>query len=504
MTAVCPRGHASEDPDACAECGLSVGSPTAHPDPPSSVSPSSPGGKDTGRDAAASAPTGRCPNCGSLTDTSSVCSQCGYLFETSDTVPVWEEQRWDIVVRPDRSYYERLEADGMAFPETVQSRRIPLLGDYLRIGRRSVSRGVVPEIDLSGPLEDVGVSHRHAVLMRQPEGDWALVDQGSTNGTFLNEDLDLVPADQPVPLRDGDRIHVGAFTTLTVERGEAPESRPEDEDAPSRDTRTVARGRLGMDLGLLGPLQLVVAGEPVPLGAPKARAALAMLALRIGASVSSGDLEWALWGDSEPRTAAKALQGYISTIRRALPSGAIETTTRGYRLLGPKDVVDVFRFERRSAHGRELLETGHPGAAVAEISRSLELWRGDPLPDLADGPAGITETARLRELKATAEEDLMEGRLRLGDHLGAIPEMSAAVEQEPLRQRRWAQFMLALFRSDRQVEALRAFQRLRDILGDEHGVEPSADLLALERGIVLDSPELRWMAPSQVGSSPAR
>jgi DNA-binding SARP family transcriptional activator len=439
----------------------------------------------------------RCPNCGSSTGATPSCSQCGYHIEVTDSFPVWEEQRWDIVARPDRAYYDQLEPGGMEFPDTVQSRRFPLQGDYLRIGRRSASKGIVPEIDLSGTLEDLGVSHRHVVLMRQPGGDWALVDEGSTNGTFLNGSHDPVPANQPVPLRDGDRIYLGAWTSLAVERSDSSGPPGPDEDAPSRDTRTVARGRLGLEVDLLGPLCLTVAGATEVIGAPKARAVLAVLALRIGASVAAGDLEWALWGDREPRTANKALQGYISTLRRALPDGTIETTPGGYRLLGPKDVVDVFRFERRSTRGRELLASGHPGSAVAEIGRALALWRGDPLADLSDGPVGSTEISRLFELKATAEEDLVDGRLALGDHLGVLPDAQAAVEADPLRQRRWAQLMLALYRSGRQVEALRAFQRVREILAEEYGVEPSADILALERAIVLDDPELRWTVPTQ-------
>jgi len=149
-----------------------------------------------------------------------------------------------------------------------------------------------------------------------------------------------------------------------------------------------------------------------------------------------------------------------------------------------------------------LLASGHPGSAVAEGTRAMELWRGDPLPDLIDGPVGSTEVARLHELRATAEEDLVEGRLQLGDHLGVLPDLQAAVEREPLRQRRWAQLMLALYRSGRQVEALRAFQRVRELLGEEHGVEPSAEIMALERAIVLDAPELQWTVPHQPTDGP--
>ena len=339
------------------------------------------------------------------------------------------------------------------------------------------------------------MSHRHGLLMRRPDGEWALVDEGSTNGTLLNSFHDPVPPNQPVPLRDGDRIHLGAWTTMTLERSAALPEPVEIEDLPSKDTRTVARGRLAMDVALLGPTVLIVTGEPVVLGAQKVRAVLTLLALRIGTPVSTADLEWALWGDRPPATAGKALQGHISALRKALPKDAIETSPRGYRLLGPRDAVDVFRFERRSGRVRELLAAGHPAAAVSEVGRALALWRGDPVPDLADGPMGSTEATRLLELRATAEEDLIEGRLQLGDHVGVLPDAAAAVEREPLRERRWGQLMLAYHRCGRQVEALRVFQRVRTLLDEEYGVEPSAELLALEHAVVLDDPGLRWTPP---------
>ena len=438
-----------------------------------------------------------CPNCGSEAGGAGTCPECGFTMSALDSAPVWEEQHWQVLVRPDREHFDRVDADGVEFPEAVTSRRIDLTGDIARIGRRSQSKGTTPEIDLSGSMEDVGVSHRHAVLMRQPDGSWAMADQGSSNGTFLNGDEDPLPANRRFPLKDGDRIHVGAWTSLTVERVDAAVR--SDHEIPSKDTRGVSRGRQGLQVAVLGPLVLTVGASEVAVGSPKARAVLAVLALRIGTAVSAGELEWALWGDDEPRTADKALQGHISALRKILPEGAIETTPQGYRLTGPKDVVDAFRFERRCARGSDLLGSGHPGAAVAELTRALDLWRGAPVPDLADGHLGTVETSRWTERRAVAEEDRFEGRLQLGDHLGVLPDLAAAVEDEPLRERRWSQLMLALYRSGRQVDALRAFQRFRTVLDEGHGLEPSADIIALERAIVLDQGQLRWVAPTRVG-----
>jgi DNA-binding SARP family transcriptional activator len=502
VSPACAAGHASETADYCSTCGVAI----APADPSTGGRDQKTRGSSTRSVAAGPGPTNvspshrLCPNCGSLTEGGPTCGDCGYFLSAPDSVAVWEEELWEVVARPDLQYYEMIEPEGMEFPRATYTRHITLVGDHVRIGRRSTTRGIKPEIDLSGTLEDVGVSHRHAVLMRQPDGSWALVDQGSTNGTFLNAESDPIPANQRVPLRAGDQIHVGAWTTLTMERVDVSGSPSHEISVPSKDTRGVGRGRQQMEIRLLGPLEVLVGGRAVPLGAPKLRAVLAVLALRIGSAVSIGDFEWTLWGDREPATADKALQGYISTLRAQLGAEVIETTPQGYRLLGSKELVDTFRFERRSERGRALLAAGHPASAVAEFARALELWRGEPLPDLIEGPVGAGEVARLRERRASAEEDLFEGRLQLGDHQGVLPDLKAAVEEEPLRERRWTQLMLAMYRSGRQVEALQTFQRYRTILAEEHGVEPSQEIVDLETAIVLERPELRWTAPKESGT----
>lgn len=130
---------------------------------------------------------------------------------------------WVAVIVADRAYYESMiglggpDAARVAFPPYCPERRTPLAGAEARIGRRSQSRSLVPEIDLSGPPEDPGVSHLHAVLLAQPDGTWQLVDPGSANGTLVNGET--VEINVPVPLADGDRVHVGAWTLITVQRG---------------------------------------------------------------------------------------------------------------------------------------------------------------------------------------------------------------------------------------------------------------------------------------------
>jgi len=130
---------------------------------------------------------------------------------------------WTAVVSADRAYYDSVQAAGgpeaasIAFPAYCPQRRFPLDRAEIRIGRHSASSGISPEIDLSVAPADPGISRLHAVLLRAADGSWAIVDPGSANGTLLNGD-ELVPG-QVVPVRDGDRIHLGAWTELRLTCG---------------------------------------------------------------------------------------------------------------------------------------------------------------------------------------------------------------------------------------------------------------------------------------------
>ncbi|AYG82833.1 hypothetical protein DWB77_05021 [Streptomyces hundungensis] len=132
---------------------------------------------------------------------------------------------WSITIGPDRDYFLAMmqrsgpEAAGLNLPAYSPEQQRPLSGNQITIGRRRHSTGEAPDIDLSVPPEDPGVSHQHAVLVQQPDGTWAVVDQNSTNGTTVNGASEPIQPYVPVPLQDGDRVHVGAWTTITVRRG---------------------------------------------------------------------------------------------------------------------------------------------------------------------------------------------------------------------------------------------------------------------------------------------
>ncbi|MFJ8308273.1 MULTISPECIES: FHA domain-containing protein [unclassified Streptomyces] len=140
-------------------------------------------------------------------------------------VPPPAPAAWSITIGPDRDYFLAMmqrsgpEAAGLNLPAYSPEQQRPLAGNQITIGRRRHSTGEAPDIDLSVPPEDPGVSHQHAVLVQQPDGTWAVVDQNSTNGTTINGGAEPIQPYVPVPLQDGDRVHVGAWTTITVRRG---------------------------------------------------------------------------------------------------------------------------------------------------------------------------------------------------------------------------------------------------------------------------------------------
>jgi DNA-binding SARP family transcriptional activator len=219
------------------------------------------------------------------------------------------------------------------------------------------------------------------------------------------------------------------------------------------------------------------------------RATLETLALRTGSVVQPWELIDTVWGEDPPATARKILQGYIGGLRRSIGSSTIQTIGGGYRLPLEADDVDLNRFERHIRDGSHSLKEGKSNRAIESLTVALGLWRGEPLEELVDSPAGMAARARLSELHRVAQEQLFEARLRSGEHDVLVADLEAAVRVEPFRERRWEQLMLALYRAGRQSGALDAFDRMLTLL-NRHRLSPGQQIQALKTAIVARDPAL--------------
>jgi hypothetical protein len=234
MTITCPAGHVTSAPDFCDVCGLMIGeiegAGTAarcrEEDRPDAAITSD--SRPTG--------CGVCPSCGgAVLSGDSFCEHCGAVLGDSALEPAQQSaaslaapreglREWEAVVTFDASYSWRVEFSEAGPRPEASERTIPLVSDVVTVGRASKSRGEVPDVDLSEAPADPGVSHRHAVLSRRPDGGWSVIDCGSLNGTFLNDRDDPIPTGEPVDLSDGDRLHIGAWTTVVLRAVEAATS----------------------------------------------------------------------------------------------------------------------------------------------------------------------------------------------------------------------------------------------------------------------------------------
>jgi DNA-binding NarL/FixJ family response regulator/DNA-binding SARP family transcriptional activator len=250
---------------------------------------------------------------------------------------------------------------------------------------------------------------------------------------------------------------------------------------------------------ILGPLEVVEGGEPVPLGRLKERIVLAVLLLHANEFVSRERLIDELWGESPPPTARKAVNVYVSQLRKALSRNGLDpiaTVDGGYRLEVGSDELDVSRLQRVLAGARERAAAGELEPAAELLREALTLWRGPTLGGLLLESHGRDEVAQLDELRLTALMDRIDCDLALGRHEEVLSELHVLVGEHPLRERLRAQLMLALYRADRQAEALDAYQQTRDVLVEELGIDPSPALQRLQKGILAQDPALELPAGS--------
>src|SRR2546421_1909665 len=248
---------------------------------------------------------------------------------------------------------------------------------------------------------------------------------------------------------------------------------------------------------ILGRLGVADEGEPVPLGRLKERLVLAVLLLHANEFVSRERLIDELWGELPPPTAKKAVNVYVSQLRKALTRNGhdpVATADGGYRLEVDAEQLDAAGLQQLLATARERAAAGELETAVELLRKALDLWRGPTLAGLLLESHGRDEIAQLDELRLTAVMDRIDCDLALGRHEQVLGELQVLVGEHRLRERLRAQQMLALYRAGRQAEALEAYQQAREVLVEELGIEPSPALQRLQKGILAQDPALELPA----------
>jgi DNA-binding SARP family transcriptional activator len=261
-----------------------------------------------------------------------------------------------------------------------------------------------------------------------------------------------------------------------------------------------------MEFRVLGPLEVAEGNRVLDIGPRLPRTLLALLLIDANTVVSLDRLLDCLWGEHPPATAGTALQNYVARLRRVLegdrpartPPRVVVTQAPGYVLRVDSDQLDACRFEALLETGRAQLGAGRYARAGRTLRSALSLWRGSPYADLAFERCLQIEIARLDELRAIAAEALAEANLGAGDHMAAVADLERLAVAEPLRERRWELLALALYRSGRQVDALRALAQARRIVGEELGIDVSAALRRLEDSILAQDPSLDWGQASEI------
>ncbi|SBT90021.1 DNA-binding transcriptional activator of the SARP family [Streptomyces sp. DI166] len=264
-----------------------------------------------------------------------------------------------------------------------------------------------------------------------------------------------------------------------------------------------------MDIEVLGACRVMQTGKSVVPSAVKPRKVLAVLALNPDRPVSVGMLVEEVWGETPPPSVATTLQTYILQLRNLitsaiggpspdLPLGAksvLVTQPGGYLLDTQGGSVDVREYERLSGGGHRALEKGDYEAAADLFRKALALWRGPALADVECGRVLDVEVTRLEESRMGILCRRIEADLLLGRHHEIIGELFGLAARHPLHEGIHLQLMLALYRAGRRTTALEVYQRLRDVLAGELGLDPSYELQSLQGALLDSSSELRLDQP---------
>ena len=242
--------------------------------------------------------------------------------------------------------------------------------------------------------------------------------------------------------------------------------------------------------GVLGPMEMTVDGVPVPLGTPKQRAVLAVLVMNRSRPVGIDSLITAAWEQWPPPEARASLHSYISNLRKLLGDSRamLVNAPPGYRLAISDTDSDIGRFILEKNTGVQHAAAGHFEEASHHLTTALSEWRGAVLEDLRDFEFVEGFATALTEDKVVAHTALAEVEIACGRGYAVIGELESLTVEHPYREPLWAQLIIAYYLSDRQSEALDAYQRLKTTLADDLGIDPGQTLRALHERILRQEP----------------
>lgn len=258
-----------------------------------------------------------------------------------------------------------------------------------------------------------------------------------------------------------------------------------------------------MRYGVLGPLFVSHDEAAAIPTAAKQRRLLALLLFNANRVVPVSECIEELWDENPPVSAIATLQTYVMQVRRLLRRGCrpampaadrLLTRARGYELVAYDGELDCLIFQDRVQRGRKALAAGDAAAAALLLGHALSLWRGSAIADVEPGPLLSVQITGIEESRLSVLQQRIEADLRLGRHQEMISELSVLAGKYPLHENLNRQFMIALYRAGRKVDALHVFHRLRQVLSDELGLNPSPPICRLHEAMLADDPSLE--APS--------
>jgi SARP family transcriptional regulator, regulator of embCAB operon len=250
----------------------------------------------------------------------------------------------------------------------------------------------------------------------------------------------------------------------------------------------------GLQFGVLGPLQLLADGNPIPLGAPKQRAVLAMLVMNRNRPVSVDALINAVWDHSPVPAARTSIHSYVSNLRRLIggaghdPNKVLASAPPGYQLSVPDSGCDLGRFITEKNAGVHAAAAGRFEDAAAHLAAALSEWRGPVLDDLREFGFVDTFATALSEVKVVAQIGLAEAEIACGRADTVIVRLEALAGEHPYREPLWAQLITAYYVAERQSDALDAYRRLKANLAENLGIDPGPTLRTLHERILRQEP----------------